>query len=173
MRAAAALYRRRNQHWRARVKVAAGLYRHATRERPEGRLFFVDRLANRVKDKQVVARRRNPSEQVHLREHSELARLHLMASEQDLVPRKVPPDLRPIFPLRRRAIRGDQRAGLRMSEQKERLARQPEHIADPAQQTERRPPSIILEVGDVAWLDAEFHRQLALRQSKLFASPFQ
>ena len=66
---------------RPALVVVAGGERRSVRERRECRLLFLDRLPDGVQDKQKVARRRNPPEQVHLREHLELATFHLMAGE--------------------------------------------------------------------------------------------
>src|SRR5208283_4248896 len=69
------------------------------------------------------------------------------------------------YPVARR----DKFLGLRMREQKDGLAIQSHHGGQTPQERQRRPPAPIFEVGDMARLDAQLGRELALRKPQELA----
>src|SRR5580704_14993005 len=66
-----------------------------------------------------------------------------------------------------------ERTRFRVRQQEERLFRQAEDVGDAADETQRRPAPILLEVGDVTRLNVELKRQFPLCKSENLALAFQ
>src|SRR5208282_97587 len=128
------------------------------------RLFLFDRLANRVQDEQELIRRRDAAEHIHLLQDLELPIRHLVTRQHPAIAHKLAP--RGVLRLagRRLSPLTDDPLRLRMREQEQPLLVEIERIRQPRQQRQRWTAPSVLEIRDVAGLDAEFARKFTLSE---------